>query len=147
MPAFECTKVPDAAAAVPLPNDAAEAAAILAAFNQKALERNEEHASNPGAGEGSSRLTVVIDTALPDLIVTETPRKALTILSVVLRAMGIYGATQIGRGHYSEVYSCRDADGRPTGRALKVSKSASSCAAVQPRGCTAARQHGCAAAP
>jgi hypothetical protein len=40
MPGFECTKIPDAAAAV-LPPDAAEAAAILAAFKQKALERNE----------------------------------------------------------------------------------------------------------
>ena len=45
--------------------------------------------------------------------------------------MGIFALTQIGRGHFSEVYSCRGADGHPTGRALKVSKTASSLDSIK----------------
>ena len=86
--------------------------AVLAEFRRTAEETRERHASSPGAGAGNSRLLVAIDTSHPDLTISAIPRHALTFLSVVFRGMGIYGLSQIGRGHYSEVYSCRDMAGR-----------------------------------
>ena len=45
--------------------------------------------------------------------------------------MGIHGLTLIGRGHFSEVYSCKDLNGQPTGRVVKVSKTASSLDSIK----------------
>ncbi len=80
-------------------------------------------ASSPGAGEGSCLRFVVIDTSHSDLTVSAVPRHDLTFLSVVFRGMGIRSLTLIGRGHFSEVYSCKDLNGHPTGRVVKVSAS------------------------
>jgi hypothetical protein len=65
------------------------------------------------------------------LKVSAAPRHALTFLSVVFRGMGIHGLTLIGRGHFSEVYSCKDLNGQPTGRVVKVSKTASSLDSIK----------------
>ena len=135
----DAVAVPDAASAVPaisaegfLPSAAeAVAAAVLAEFRRTAEETRERHASSPGAGAGNSRLLVAIDTSHPDLTISAIPRHALTFLSVVFRGMGIYGLSQIGRGHYSEVYSCRDMAGQPTGYAVKVSNTASSLDSIK----------------
>jgi hypothetical protein len=124
------TKFPDAAAAK-IAAEATEAAAILALFRKKAGETHERHALNPEAGEGNSRLIVVIDTSHPDLTITEVPRMALTVLSVFLRGLNIFGVTLIGRGHFSEVYSCRDSNGHPTGLVVKVAKTASSLDSIK----------------
>jgi serine/threonine protein kinase len=45
--------------------------------------------------------------------------------------LGIHGLTLIGRGHFSEVYSCKDLNGQPTGRVVKVSKTASSLDSIK----------------
>ena len=112
---------------------AAEAAAVavLAEFGRKAEEMRQLHASSPGAGEGNCRRFVVIDTSHSELKVSAVPRHALTFLSVVFRCMGIHGLTLIGRGHFSEVYSCKDLNGQPTGRVVKVSKTASSLDSIK----------------
>ncbi len=83
--------------------------AVLAEFRRKTEETRQLYASSPGAGEGNCRRFVVIDTSHSDLKVSAVPRHALTFLSVVFRGMGIHGLTLIGRGHFSEVYSCKDA--------------------------------------
>jgi len=105
--------------------------AVLAEFRRTAEVTRELHESNPGAGAGNSRLLVVIDSSQPNLAITAIPRQALTFLSVVFRGLGIYGVSLIGRGHYSEVYSCKDLNGHPTGRAVKVSKTASSLDSIK----------------
>ena len=115
-------------------NDSAEVAgakACLDAFRKRSAETSECHASNPGAGAGNSRRLIEISSAHKDLIVTEIPRDALTYLSSVLRGFGVYGAVQIGRGKFSEVYSCRNDEGSRTGRAVKVSKTASSLVSIK----------------
>ena len=56
---------------------------------------------------------------------------ALTVLSVFLRGLNIFGLILIGRGHFSEVYSCRDSNGHPTGLVVKVSKTASSLDSIK----------------
>ncbi len=132
----DAVAVPDAASTAPailaegsLPTrSAAEAAAvaILVEFRRKAEETRELHPSSPGAGEGNCRRFVGINTSHSDLTVSAVPRHALTFLSVVFRGMGIRGLTLIGRWHFSEVYSCKDLNGQPTGRVVKVSKTASS---------------------
>ncbi len=101
--------------------------AVLAEFRRTAEEMREQHASSPGAGAGNSQL-LAIDTAHPDLIISAIPRHALTFLSVIFRCMGIYGLSQIGRGRYSEVYSCKGLDGQP----IQLSR-ISVCADTQPR--------------
>jgi len=105
--------------------------AVLAEFGRKAEETRQLHASSPGAGEGNCRRFVVIDTSHSELKVSAVPRRALTFLSVLFRGMGIYGLTLIGRGHFSEVYSCKDLNGQPTGRVVKVSKTASSLDSIK----------------
>jgi len=105
--------------------------AVLAEFGRKAEETRQLHASSPGAGEGNCRRFVVIDTSHSDFMVSAVPRHALTFLSVVFRGMGIHGLTLIGRGHFSEVYSCKDLNGQPTGRVVKVSKTASSLDSIK----------------
>jgi hypothetical protein len=105
--------------------------AVLAEFRRTAEVTRELHESNPGAGAGNSRLLVVINSSQPNLAITAIPRRALTFLSVVFRGLGIYGVSLIGRGHYSEVYSCKDLNGHPTGRAVKVSKTASSLDSIK----------------
>ena len=105
--------------------------AVLAEFRRKAEETRELHASSPGAGEGNCRRFVVIDTSHSDLTVSAVPRRALTFLSVLFRGIGIHGLTLIGRGHFSEVYSCKDLNGQPTGRVVKVSKTASSLDSIK----------------
>jgi len=135
----DAVAVPDAASAVPaisaegfLPSAAeAAAVAVLAEFGRKAEETRQLHASSPGAGEGNCRRFVVIDTSHSELKVSAVPRRALTFLSVVFRCMGIHGLTLIGRGHFSEVYSCKDLNGQPTGRVVKVSKTASSLDSIK----------------
>ena len=135
----DAVAVPDAASAVPaisaegfLPSAAeAAAVAVLAEFGRKAEETRQLHASSPGAGEGNCRRFVLIDTSHSELKVSAVPRRALTFLSVLFRGMGIYGLTLIGRGHFSEVYSCKDLNGQPTGRVVKVSKTASSLDSIK----------------
>jgi len=135
----DAVAVPDAASAVPaisaegfLPSAAeAAAVAVLAEFGRKAEETRQLHASSPGAGEGNCRRFVVIDSSHSELKVSAVPRRALTFLSVVFRGMGIHGLTLIGRGHFSEVYSCKDLNGQPTGRVVKVSKTASSLDSIK----------------
>ncbi len=105
--------------------------AVLAEFRRKAEETRQLHASSPGAGEGNCRRFVVIDTSHSNLKVSAVPRHALTFLSVVFRGMRIHGMTLIGRGHFSEVYSCKDLNGQPTGRVVKVSKTASSLDSIK----------------
>jgi hypothetical protein len=99
-----------------------------AEFRRTAEETRERHASSPGAGAGNSLLLVAIDTAHPNLIISAIPRHALTFLFVVFRCMDIYGLSQIGPGHYSEVYSCKGLDGQP----IQLSR-ISVCADTQPR--------------
>jgi hypothetical protein len=135
----DAVAVPDAASAVPaisaegfLPSAAeAAAVAVLAEFGRKAEETRQLHASSPGAGEGNCRRFVLIDTSHSELKDSAVPRRALTFLSVLFRGMGIYGLTLIGRGHFSEVYSCKDLNGQPTGRVVKVSKTASSLDSIK----------------
>ena len=105
--------------------------AVLAEFGRKAEETRQLHASSPSAGEGNCRRFVVIDASHSDLTVSAVPRRALTFLSVLFRGIGIYGLTLIGRGHFSEVYSCKDLNGQPTGRVVKVSKTASSLDSIK----------------
>jgi hypothetical protein len=135
----DAVAVPYAASAVPailaegsLPSAAeAAAGAVLAEFGRKAEETRQLHASSPGVGEGNCWRFVVIDTSHSDLKVSAAPRHALTFLSVVFRGMGIHGLTVIRRGHFSEVYSCKDLNGQPTGRVVKVSKTASSLDSIK----------------
>jgi hypothetical protein len=116
--------------------------AVLAEVRRKAEEMRELHASSPGTGEGNCRRFVVINTSHSDSTVSAVPRHALTFLSIVFRCMSIRGLTLIGRGHFSEVYSCKDLNGHPTGRVVKVSNAASNVAAsaVFSAGCNRARQ-------
>ena len=104
---------------------------MLCSERKRWRRTNDTHYLNPEAGEGNSRLIVVIDTSHPDLTITEVPRMALTVLSVFLRGLNIFGATLIGRGHFSEVYSCRDSNGHPTGLVVKVAKTASSLDSIK----------------
>jgi hypothetical protein len=100
--------------------------AVLAEFRRKAVETHQLHASSPGAGEGNCQRFVVIDTSHSELKVL-----ALTFLSVVFRDMGIHCLTLIGRWHFSEVFPCKDLNGQPTGRVVKVSKTASSLDSIK----------------
>ena len=104
---------------------AAEAAAVLAGFKRDSEQANALHKSNPFAGEGNSRLVIHITYPL-GTSGSPLPRRVLENLSVVFRGMGVYRADHIGSGHFGEVYSLRDGEGRSTGRAVKISKAASS---------------------
>ena len=96
---------------------AAEAAAVLAGFKRDSEHANALHKSNPGAGEGNSRLVIDITYPLGTSSGFPLPRRVLENLSVVFRGMGVYRAVHIGSGHFGEVYSLRDGAGRSTGRA------------------------------
>ena len=105
---------------------AAVAAAVLAGFKRDSEQANALHKSNPGAGEGNSRLVIDITYPLGTSSGFPLPRRVLERLSVVFRGMGVFRAVHIGSGHFGEVYSLRDGAGRSTGRAVKISKTASS---------------------
>ncbi len=96
--------------------------AVLAEFRRKAEEKRELHTLSPSAGEGNCLCFVVINTSHSDLTVSAVPLHALTFLSVFFRSMGIHCWTLIGRGHFSEVYSCKDLNGQPMGFVVRVSK-------------------------
>ena len=110
---------------------AAEAAAVLAGFKRDSEHADALHKSNPGAGEGNSRLVIDITYPLGTSSGFPLPRRVLENLSVVFRGMGVYRAVHIGSGHFGEVYSLRDGAGRSTGRAVKISKTASSLDSLQ----------------
>jgi hypothetical protein len=108
------------------------AAAFVADFEQSAERTRALHESNPGAGDGNSRLRIVTTypahLTRPDI---SLPREVLDRISVVLRAMGVRGAVCIGNGKFSEVFSLRDADGNRTGTAVKISTKTSSLDSIK----------------
>jgi serine/threonine protein kinase len=106
------------------------AAQIIANFRQSAFLTQKFHEANPDAGAGESRIFIEI-TSNERLKVTALPRKALTAMSCVLLGMGIFSANQIGCGHFCEVYSLLDEQGRSTSRAVKVSKTSSSLDSIK----------------
>jgi hypothetical protein len=84
------------------PDDAERAAAFLADFERSTEMTRARHESNPGAGEGNSRLTVeIMYPAYMPLSDDSIVRSTLEHLSVVFRGFGVLALVFTGRGQSS----------------------------------------------